>query len=528
MTQQNEKKSGPAGKIPKKQGSVQDRFVKATSEKDARDRKRLITFVLILLGAIAVVGVFWYFFSDYYEVYRYQSMLEEPLVSCNPDVMKKTLKQRKDALTRIIGFENPYREDVLRLAVEKGTDWEREKALDELVRMNATGIKEMCRSIWLDNKNILSFRERALSHFESFADASELEFFFDNIDQVGAFGPASVFIREKADTKKVVEIFREHSAAKDRLERFRAVRALLPVKDLPEVKNSEQVRETLARMTGDEYKLVKRHAVWILSEIGGPKYVPLFIELAGPEHSMTTRQYAIAGLGRNPDQRALDALFAALSDTEYKISENSDGSLRKRYILSVWSADSLIKAGERFENAGNLDALARIEKVASQNALNDALPDEVRMQSIAVLGAFPTTEAQDVLLELAENLPLGELRYAAVGRLGNPECDHSVLPLCRLLETSLGERALTQLRISIINSLGRIGNTLAVPYIVAAAMQEPAVRHEQEMVQAAHALHSITGLNTGLVNGLTSEEIEEKTKRVMDWYENRKRGNPGE
>ncbi len=217
-------------------------------------------------------------------------------------------------------------------------------------------------------------------------------------------------------------------------------------------------------LAGSQSTLVKRRALFVLSQINGPEALDILTQTARSADA-DMRGEAIRSIGIGGDPKALDALqpiyaagdadvkqevlqawmIAGRKESVYqaalnaKTEEEANDAIRMLGVMGA--ADELRKLGDRPNAAGGLvqayaisGDLASLRKIAEGNGERDVRIDAVR--SIGIIG---NDAARAALREIYSRSTDQEIKEAALQGMLISDDEQGVLTLYRACENQRGE-----------------------------------------------------------------------------------------
>lgn len=494
QNQNGQNGGGESGSAPSKAPGIRrkklvDRYEASLEKSKKHSRKRIIIVLSVLAVMVALLVFGFTKFSEFYQAYKLESMLNDP----------KSAPAEREKLFEKIKDNNPAREDIYYLAVEKGEEGEKILALDELFKMNSPGLKAKCLEIWNDPSKSFSYnvKVQALGIYYDLAEPSDYEVFFNAIALPGGFGFSDIFYREKADIKQVIKLALEKASSPNVQDRINSAHSFYPIYDLPEVKDSSEVMSTLIALLSDNSAQVRTRAIWTVAEIAGPEHYDILMNILENDPDSDVRRYAAKGLGRIRDPRAAPSLIALLVRQESRINEAA--------------ADALIEIGNASQSR---EVCFPIIAGAKNVAENESEDPEIREYAVKVLGSFKYNESIDILVNIVKTVSSKKVVMAAVSMLGTIGSTRVVPALTEVLEEMLGDRSKADLRICIVGSLNMIKDARAAQVLLKALETPQSSRTPSETDEIGRALDDILGRKTEISSMLSETELKDKVKAL--------------
>ncbi|GAB7539940.1 HEAT repeat domain-containing protein [Burkholderia sp. 3C] len=221
----------------------------------------------------------------------------------------------------------------------------------------------------------------------------------------------------------------------------------------------------LARLT-DADAAVRRIAMFELADLEDPELVRVFVATLGADPAAEVRREAALALAAWEQHDAVDALCAALLDTDDGVRDAAAQSLSE--LKEPASGATLRRWAERPEPFVVRAVLRGLRELRYADAWQPALAaldaDDagVRLEAVAVLGWLKDARALPRLAALATGDAQAEVRRAAAGALGfGVDADDTAAPVAAALLAALADNA-WQVREAAAVTLGRLRARAAV------------------------------------------------------------------
>jgi hypothetical protein len=244
-------------------------------------------------------------------------------------------------------------------------------------------------------------------------------------------------------------------------------------------------------LAGPQSKLVKRRALFVLSQNHSPEARELLLQTArSPESDL--RREAIRGIGISGDTKSLDALqdiygtggddvkrdilqawmIAGRRESIYQIALNAktekEANAAIRMLGVLGAKDELRKLADRPNAAGSLvDAYAISGDLEGLRKLADGSADrEVRIEATRKIGIIHNDTARTALREIYARATDADIRDAALQGMLMSGDDQGVLEMYRIAKTADEKRRL-------LRTLSMMNSDAAIEAIDAALEKKP-------------------------------------------------------